>query len=123
MKDFPLAEGVYQNGPVFFSVQPEVGEDKFGSFTYYLPINEEVKLSSNDNFTYLEHFELEDALVLRQADQETDFQTAYEKLKGYAEKENIPLEDTFYVVMLEVYDDYIIDLYVPKRIEVTSGDR
>jgi len=115
MEDFTLAEGVYKNGPIFFSVAPEENERRFGHFTYYLPINDTVTLEENEHFSFIDSLHIEEALVLRQADQLVDFHAAYEKVKGYAVEQDIPLEDTFYCVLLEVYGDYIIDLHVPVK--------
>src|SRR5690625_4893122 len=72
MEDFTLLEGIYKNGPVFFSVAPEKGEDKFGHFTYYLPISEPVRLSDETDFRFSGKLYIEDALVLRQADEAVD---------------------------------------------------
>ncbi|WP_249872494.1 hypothetical protein [Oceanobacillus saliphilus] len=113
MEDFTLANDIYKNGPIFFSVAPEQNEEKFGHFTYYLPINEPVKLDDETHYQFHENFYVREALVMRQADQEVDFHAAYQKIKDYAAKVNIPIEDTFYCVLLEVYGDFIIDLYIP----------
>ena len=113
LEDFTLTEDIYKNGPVFFSVTSERNEDKFGHFTYYLPINDGVTLEEESHFQFHEAFIVESALVIRQADQELDFHRAYQKLKDYASRENIQIEDTYFVVLLEVYGDIIIDLYVP----------
>ncbi|NBJ70445.1 MULTISPECIES: hypothetical protein [Clostridia] len=113
MEDFILAEGIYQNGPIFFSVSPEKNEDKFGKFTYYLPISEPVRLSDETDFFFQEQLYIKEALVLRQADQATDFHAAYKRVQEYAHQHDVPLEDTFYCVLLEVYDEVIIDLYIP----------
>src|SRR5690625_1234373 len=95
MEEVPLALDIYKNGPVFFSVKSEENEKEFGHFTYYLPLNEAITLEDETHFRYLENIKIADALVLRQADQEVDFHTAYEKLLKYATQENIALEDTF----------------------------
>ncbi len=118
MENFILTEEIYKNGPVFFSVaanQEQVGKDHF---TYYLPINEAVRLSDETDFRYLDHFKIDNALVLRQANEEADFSTAYQNLKAYAAEHKIEIEDTYYCVMLEVYGEYIIELFVPiKEVE------
>lgn len=116
MEDFTLLEGIYKNGPVFFSVAPEKNEDKFGYFTYYLPISEPVRLADETDFRFSEKLYIEDALVLRQADEAVDFHVAYQKVKDFATENAIPLEDTFYCVLLEVYGEFIIDLYVPIKV-------
>lgn len=115
MEDFTLNHEIYKNGPVFFSVAPEINEKKFGHFTYYLPIDSPVQLVDEKDFRFEENFHIEAALVLRQADAAIDFQTAYQKVKDYAFEHKIELEDTYYCLLLEVYDEYIIDLYVPMK--------
>ena len=99
----------------FFSVAPEERGEEHGHFTYYLPINEAVRLSDETDFRYLDRFQIERALVLRQANEEIDFSAAHQKLKRYATENNIEIEDTYYCVLLEVYDEYMVDLYVPLK--------
>ena len=53
--------------------------------------------------------------MLRQADQETDINEAEKKLRQYALKQNIVLDDTVFCVLLDVYGEYIIDLYIPIK--------
>ncbi|MDE5415235.1 hypothetical protein [Alkalihalobacterium chitinilyticum] len=113
MEDLLLSGGIYKTGPVIFSVAPTEGENSYGHFTYYLPINEAVRLENEPQFRFEPTFQVEDALVLRQANEEVDFQAAYEKVREYASEQGILLEETFYCVLLEVYGDIIIDLYVP----------
>lgn len=114
LEDFPLNHEVYKNGPVFFSFEQE-NEDE-GFFTYYMPINVEVEFEEGiTDFSYLNQFKVEKALLLRQAQKVADFSTAYQKMKDYAEAEKLTVEDSYICVLLEVYGEYIIDLYVPLK--------
>src|SRR5699024_8785705 len=115
MEDYTLAVGLYKIRRIIFSVAPEEIEMRYGHFTYYLPINDTVTLEENEHFSFIDSLHIVEALVLRQADQLVDFHADYEKVKGYAVEQDIPLEDTFYCVLLEVYGDYIIDLHVPVK--------
>ncbi|TQR21296.1 DUF5085 family protein [Psychrobacillus vulpis] len=115
LEDFTLNKDVYKNGPLFFSFVQSSRDYKSGSFTYYLPISSPVTLLDETDFSYLDTLVLERALLLRQADQEMDFYSAFEKVKSYANTNQIELDDTYYCVLLEVYGDYIIDLYVPIK--------
>ncbi len=115
MENFTLNEEIYKNGPVFFSVKTDEKDETMGHFTYYLPINEAVQIAEHPDFRYLDRFQIERALVLRQADEELEFKAAYEKLQAYAVHNAIELEDTYYCVLLEVYGEYIVDLYVPFK--------
>ena|SRR5690625_1855663 len=71
MEDFTPAEDIYKNGSIFFSVASETNEDKFGHFTYYLPINEGVTLEDETHFQFHESFIVEEALAMRQAERQT----------------------------------------------------
>lgn len=113
LEDFTLNKDVYRNGPLCFSFEQSPTDEKSGRFTYYLPISSPVVLSDEQDFSFQDILVLERALVLRQADQEMDFYAAYEKIKSYANAKGITLAETYYCVLLEVYGDYIIDLYVP----------
>ncbi|WP_042221351.1 DUF5085 family protein [Oceanobacillus manasiensis] len=115
LEDVSLVEGIYQNGPIFFSVNPAAGEKKFGQFTYYMPINGAVKLENEPDFHFERDFYVEEALVMRQADLALDFYAAKEKIEVYAKQNKIQLNETFYCVLLEVYGDIVIDLYIPVR--------
>lgn len=113
LEDFTLNKDVYRNGPLCFSFEQSPTDEKSGRFTYYLPISSPVVLSNEEDFSFQDILVLERALILRQADQELDFYAAYEKIKSYASARGIKLAETYYCVLLEVYGDYIIDLYVP----------
>ncbi|PAE16576.1 hypothetical protein CHH91_07900 [Virgibacillus sp. 7505] len=115
LENFTLSEDIYRNGPVFFSVKSVDNEPKFGQFKYYLPINERAEFEKHPNFRFVPEYEVGKALVLRQASEEIDFQTAYSKVKDYANSKGIELEDIYYCFLLEVYEDIIIDVYVPIK--------
>lgn len=115
MEDFPLNVDVYKNGPIFFSVVMDPNDETIGHYTYYLPINESVALADEKSFRYLERFHLDEALVSRQVDGKLNFSTTNQKMNEYAKKNKIELEDIYYCVILEVYDEYIIDLFMPVK--------
>lgn len=114
MEDFPLNHEVYKNGPVFFSFEEEEAGE--GLFTYYMPINTEIEFEEGTtDFAYLNQYQLKQSLLLRQAQEESDFSTAYEKVKAYAAAGNLSVEDSYICVLLNIYGEYIIDLYVPLK--------
>ncbi|MBM7541139.1 hypothetical protein [Amphibacillus cookii] len=113
MEDLAVGEGIYQNGPFFFSATNNEGESSSRSFTYYMPIIGPISIEENDEFHFRDKFVIEDALVMRQADQLLDFYEAETKLRKYASEQDISLEARTYVVLLEVYNEIMIDLYIP----------
>ncbi len=106
-----LDKGVYQNGPIFFTFDGKEGAET-GTFTYYLPVSEPMAIEDS-GFGYMERFHSGDALVMRQAEQEPDFDAAFGKVRMHAEKEGIVLGQNYYCVLIDVYGDIIIDLAVP----------
>lgn len=115
MENSIVKEDLYKNGPLFFSFSPISNEEVTGKFTYYLPINSPIHLSEESNFSFKDTLMLERALLMRQLEQDIDFYSAYEILKTYANAHEIELDKTYYCVLLEVYGDYIFDLYVPIK--------
>lgn len=115
MEDFPLNHEVYKNGPVFFTFEADSANPGEGVFTYFLPINCEIAFERETSFQYVHQFHIEKSLLYRQAHQEVDFSTAYQKVKDYANERALAIEDTFICVLLEVYGEYMIDLYVPIK--------
>ncbi|MFF2753562.1 hypothetical protein ACFVR1_07345 [Psychrobacillus sp. NPDC058041] len=113
MEDTIVNKDVYKNGPLFFSFSPNSAEGKTGKFTYYLPINSTLHLTEESNFSFQDSLILERALLLRQ--QDIDFYSAYETFENYANFHQIELDKKYYCVLLEVYDDYIADFYVPIK--------
>ncbi|WP_314067552.1 hypothetical protein [uncultured Vagococcus sp.] len=111
LKSYMLDEGLYQTGPVFFSVEEVEGEPTLKSFEYYLPISWEIGLEEAE-ISFVSSLELKDALVLRQADSAGEFTEAIEKIKKYAELEKIELEKKAYCVCTEVYEEFIIDIFM-----------
>lgn len=116
MEDFPFNHEVYKNGPVFFSFEADPNQGDEGLFTYYLPINDQVDFEENiTDFAYLDTFHLDRSILMRQAQEEVDFRAAYKKIREYAKAQNLTTEDSFVCVLLEVYGEYMIDLYVPLK--------
>ncbi|NYF23599.1 hypothetical protein [Sporosarcina sp. JAI121] len=109
LEDFIVSQDIYKDGPIFFSVNSNQEDD----YTYYLPINAPVQLPEETEFSFQDSFKLEKALFLRQAVGVMDVNVAVQKLKDYAEFNEIELEDTYFFVVHELYNDYIIDLFCP----------
>lgn len=115
LDDIQLGLELYKNGPIFFQAKSKEENSDNLIFTYYLPLNEEVELEDGASVDYIPQLKVEEALVLRQADQEVDFHAAYQRIKDYAQDNSEEIEDTYYVVLIEVYGEIIIDLYVPLK--------
>ena len=113
LESYILEQGVYQNGPAFFAFEPSAENPSTGLFTYYLPVNAPVEPDQGSGFGYVEHFHSGDALTMRQAEQEPDFDAAFKKVQDHAAREGIVIGDRYYCVLLRLYDDVIINLVVP----------
>ena len=118
LEDFALNKDVYKNGPILFSFEQNIDDVTSGHFTYFMPISGPVGLEEGIGFSFRDQLFIPNALELRQANQEIDFNAAYEKVQSYAAEHTIELDDKYYCVLLEVYGVYMIDLYVPIKAKV-----
>ena len=98
MENFTLNEEIYKNGPVFFSVTPDEKMRKSVISHIICRSMRQVRLAEQTDFHYLDRFQIEKALVLRQADEELDFEVAYAKMQTYAADNGIELENTYFCV-------------------------
>jgi Domain of unknown function (DUF5085) len=110
-----IGNGIYQDGPIFFSIEPVENEEKFGHFKYYVPLNTPIDLKQDGSeFSFEEEVIVENALFVRHINQEEDLDTVYQRMKRYAEENNIKIATRFYCVCLELYGDYVCDIFVPR---------
>ncbi|WP_086314730.1 hypothetical protein A5821_002343 [Enterococcus sp. 7F3_DIV0205] len=110
-----LNEGLYQSGPLFFSIK-DIQDHEEKSFTFYMPINWATEIPPElDSLTFTEELSIRNAVMLRQADNEDNFLAAREKIEQYAKENQITLEDTSYVICTDVFGEYVLDIYIPIK--------
>lgn len=119
LEDIALSKDAYRNGPLFFSYKEKMDDRTIAEFTYYLPISSPVEVSDDSDFTFQKDFKLDRALLLRQADEKLDINIAFEEVKAFSKENNLEIEDFFYCILLNVYGEYIVDLYAPVK---SQGD-
>lgn len=119
LEDLALSKDVYRNGPLFFSYKEKGDSISLAEITYYLPISSPVEVSEDSDFTFQKEFKLDRALLLRQADEKLDIKVAFTEIKSFSNENKMEIEDYFYCVLLNVYGEYIVDLYAPLK---SQGD-
>ncbi|MER2261391.1 MAG: DUF5085 family protein [Psychrobacillus sp.] len=119
LEDIALSKDVYRNGPLFFSYKEKVDNSGLIEFTYYLPISSQVEVTEDSDFTFQKDFKLDRALLLRQADEMLNINVAFDEIKSFSNENNMEIENYFYCVLLNVYGEYIVDLYAPLK---SQGD-
>ncbi|MEK4523007.1 DUF5085 family protein [Psychrobacillus sp. FSL W7-1493] len=119
LDDIALSKDVYRNGPLFFSYKGNDTDQTLGEFTYYLPISSPVEVTEDSDFTFQKDFKLDRALLLRQADEKLDINIAFAEVQAFSNENNLEIEDYFYCILLNVYGEYIVDLYAPLK---SQGD-
>jgi hypothetical protein len=114
LKELILTKGLYINAPVFYTSQ-SIDKDKY-EYTVYVPINAEVEVSDEIPVTFIKEFEILDALVFRLADPNPLMEAeAYMLLDAAAESQKMELVRPFYHIMLNVFDDTMIDIVAPIK--------
>lgn len=106
-----LNDGLYQNGPLFFSTDHELKEQGKMPFTYYMPICWEID-TSNNSIDFEEILLLPRTLMVRQADQEEGLELVIEAIKNYAEENQLTLSDKVFCVITPIYGEQIMDVYI-----------
>ncbi|KRN87409.1 DUF5085 family protein [Carnobacterium maltaromaticum] len=104
--------GLYQNGPLFFSINDDESSDT-ANFVFYLPVCWKAELEENPTFSYQKKVAFEDTLSIRQAESLAGFPEAIQLLKETAEKEQVEISNDYYCVFTEVYGEMMIDVHVP----------
>ncbi|MCI1892727.1 MAG: hypothetical protein LKI92_11415 [Schleiferilactobacillus harbinensis] len=111
MKASPMVEGFYQVAPIIVKVR-EVTSSQF-HFIYYMPVVTEPSdlALSQSGFRYVDKIAVPHALMIRQANHTDDYTAAIRNLELYAHGNGYSLTGDFYMVVTEVYDAYVFDIF------------
>ncbi|MBP2099103.1 DUF5085 family protein [Enterococcus rivorum] len=110
-----LEDGLYQTGPLFFSIK-DVPDNEEKAFTFYMPINWTTEFPPElTTVAFIDELSIDEAVLLRQADNEDNFLSARKLIDKYAEEEQLILDEETFVVCIEAYGEYILDIYVPIK--------
>ncbi|EAE1982208.1 hypothetical protein GU54_14020, partial [Listeria monocytogenes] len=93
------------------------GEKQYREFKYYLPINEQVEVETEQDLFGCESVKVEYALKTRDIGN-VNLQDMQEEMLNYANENQLEIESELYCVFLDVYNDIIFDFYAPLRNEV-----
>lgn len=108
-----IRNGFYVTGPIIYKYNAFNDIEDEVKFTFYLPINEPIKMGKNDTFKFYETWEFKDGLALRYADSIEDIEEDNKMLRACAIENECKLEKPFYNIYLDVYGGGIIDIYAP----------
>ncbi len=115
LRNLEFLEGMYQNGPLFFSMEQCVNEPKYKNFEFFMPVNVSIEGLNNDRVDFVEELTVPDAIMMRQADNEDNFSVVQTKLAHEAIKFGFEVENKAYCVCTEIYKEMIIDVYLPLK--------
>jgi Domain of unknown function (DUF5085) len=108
-----IKNGLYSTGPLIFKVSKFDKSANEAEYSFYLPVNEPLKIENNDKYRFYDSWKFDDGLTLRHADLDEDIEETYELLRAGAEAFKFELEEPFYNIYLDVYGEGIIDVYSP----------
>lgn len=113
-----VSHNLYHTSPIVFKVEEFEDEPNFGKYSYYISINTLVE--EEEFFTQQDTLEIGPAIWVRCAEVE-ELDDAYELLESYAKERDWELEQPFYHVVFDVFDDVIMDVYaIVKGADVDS---
>lgn len=113
MRSIEFEENIYNVTAIIFKLSELDKGNSRRKIEFYMPISE-----IPDNFSYetIKVFEVDNTIVLRQADLEDSLEDARRKIENYAlEKYNSELCDEMYCVNYDIYNETLIDVYIPMK--------
>ncbi len=100
-----IEQGYYPTGPTIFTYKKGEG------YRVGMTINTKVGTDAVGELYFQENLELPNCIYARVMEDEID--VTYKKIYEYAEKQNLNIVDgIFYNVILDVYGDIIVDIYL-----------
>ncbi|KYC97190.1 DUF5085 family protein [Heyndrickxia sporothermodurans] len=107
-------EDIYYTSPVVFKVEEMKNEPSFGKYTYYIGLNTEVEVGEDANFKQLEYLEITPAIYVR-CPEVDELEEAYELLRHYAKENGLEIDESFYHVCFDAFDNVIMDIYAQVK--------
>ncbi len=105
---------IYYTSPVIFKAEEIKNEPAFGKYSYYIGLNTEVEVGDDADFKQLEYLEISPAIYVRCAEIE-ELEEAYGLLRNYAKEKNLIIEEPFYHVCFDAFDNVIMDIYAQVK--------
>ena len=112
LRDVVITRGLYINAPIIYTNMPT--EDDQNEYTVYVPVNAGLTVEPEMPFKFMQKLYLEDTFVFRLADLEEPGEAeAYILLDTAAESQGCRLKRPFYNVVLNVFDEVMLDIVAP----------
>lgn len=117
LRNAVIRNGLYATGPIFYKVENFDKEKQEGDYSFYIPVNNRLKMKQNSKYTFYNHFLIEDGLALRHVDLEENLEDSYDIIRACAKSQNFKITEPFYNIYLDVYGSGIIDIFAPIKEE------
>lgn len=108
-----MKEGLYRNGPLFFSMKEVSGEPEYREFSFYMPVNLEVEFEKNTGIVFVKEIVEEMCLSTRLVDDELQFSDVFKYMFEIAIESEYKLKEYSYCICHELYGEYVLDVFVP----------
>ncbi|MGX7263796.1 hypothetical protein [Enterococcus crotali] len=113
MHSIEAQENVYNIDIMIFKLSESDKDNTVRNIEFYMPISE---IPENFPYETIKVFEIDNTIVLRQADLEDNLEEARRKIADYAlEEYNSELCDEMYCVNYDIYNETLIDVYIPMK--------
>lgn len=113
MYSIEARENVYNIDIMIFKLSESDKDNTIRNIEFYMPISE---IPENFPYETIKVFEIDNTIVLRQADLEDNLEEARRKIADYAlEEYNSELCDEMYCVNYDIYNETLIDVYIPMK--------
>lgn len=113
MRSIEFQEEVYTQSAIVFKLSELDRNQKTRKVDFYMIISD---IPENFPYKTIKLLELKNTIVLRQADLEDNLDEARKKIANFAlNKYGKELSDEMYCVNYEIYNETLIDLYIPMK--------
>lgn len=114
LENIVIGNGIYINGPLFFSFTPTTNEE-LGEFEFFAPLNVEAELNTNNNnkFSFSKELIIEKAIRRKIVASDDDIFNSIGLLREEALKKDYKLSNKTYCVLIDVYGEIYCDIYIP----------
>lgn len=113
MRSIEFKENVYSDSSLIFKLSEKDRGKKTRTVDFYMTISE-----IPDNFSYdtSKLLQIDDTIVLRQADLEDNLEEARKKIADFAlERYGKELADETYCVQYNIYNEPLLEVYIPMK--------
>lgn len=111
VKEIMLENSLCLLGPLILKTNAKAEKE----FEILIPIGTEFDVSSNENIFYIDHLEISECVMERFVNLSEGVEGELNKCIEHMKNLEVSLEENYYIVLIDVYGEWVLDIYVPIK--------